>query len=374
MIDSLNIVLKYIDKLDVKYITERLGIEKYSKFKDEDGKKGFAFLYKTIEFKYYLFGNLLAMTTTHKILDKKDITLSDKDGYKNQTMKIIKEVIEDKKYEEVLLSQIDYCADINTGGKDYIKEYYKLINKYPSEYKRKRRKKRYETSIQLTSDGGKILKAYGKVACINDNAIKGRRSINSKYADPEIRKLRLQEFNKQVERDLSLYDEGILRLEIAIRKPNLIYYFKVSEKKRKDAEKAGMSEDEVNKIPIEYRTIENYWNEEKMNKLFLNEIKQYFYTGNYYKLSKAVHIIKNTKKYKNNMKNKLILFLCRIKCVGIDKVKKRGLYCKGTILNHLERLSSLNINPITIDEESEYDMLESIYSLALKKCERDYFK
>ena len=373
MIDSLNIVLHRIEKLDKEYISSRIGIDEIYDFTDEDGKCGITFSYKTIKFDYYFYGNLVVETTTHKVLDKKDISLSDKDEYKNQTMKIIKEVIGDKKYKEILLTQNDYCADLDVGA-DKITDYYILMNNGSSKYKHKERKRRYDTSIHLTTDGGKIIKGYGKLACIRNKANLERRRIIFKYTDPEIRKKKLQELNEQVKREVSLYNEGSLRLEIAIRKDNLKYYFEASKKKRERAEKDGKSEDEVNKIPIEYRTIENYWNEDKMRKLFLDEVKQYFYSGKYYKLSKAVQIIESAETYSNNMKNKLILFLCRIRCAGIDRVKNCGVYSKGTIYNRIKDLSILNINPITIDEESKFDMLESLYSLAVKKCEVDYFK
>ena len=373
MIDSLNFVLVDIEKIDEEYLKTKLGIDDYSDFTDEDGKNGISFSYKTIEFKYYLYGNLVVETTTHKILDKKDITLSDIEEYKKQTMKFIKEVIGDKKFKKILLVQNDYCADLDT-GKDKIEDYCILLNKHSSLYKQKKKKKDYETSIQLTTKTGKIIKAYNKIACIKDKAEVERRRINAKYTDTEIRKLKIEELNKRVDRELFLYNEGIIRFEIAIRKSNLKYYFNESMKKREKAEREGKSEDEVNRIPIEYRTIENYWTEEKMRKLFLDEIKQYCFTGNYYKLNIAIQKIRASQKFDDEMKDKLIIFLCRIKCVGIDRVKRCGIYSKGTIYNRIKDLSDLNINPITIDEESKFDMLESLYSLALKKCEEDYFK
>ena len=373
MIDSLYLVLKHIEELDKEYISRRIGIDEIYNFTNEDGKSGITFSYKTIKFDYYFFGNLEVQTTTHKVLDKKDIKLSDIDEYKNQTMKIIKEVIGDKKYKEILLTQNDYCADLDVGA-DKITDYYILMNDGPSIYKHKKRKARYVTSIQLTTDGGKIIKGYGKLACIRNKANLDRKRIIFKYTDPEVRKKKLQELNEQVKREASLYNEGSLRLEIAIRKDNLKYYFEASMERRRKAEKADKSEDEINKIPIEYRTIENYWNEDKMRKLFLDEVKQYFYSGKYYKLSKAVQIIESAETYSNNMKNKLILFLCRIRCAGIDRVKSCGVYSKGTIYNRIKDLSILNINPITIDEESKFETLESLYSLAVKKCDTDYFK
>lgn len=369
MIDSLDIVLVGV-MIDKRYLEEILGIDDYTRFIDNEGKTGYSFTYKTVNFKYYSYRNLVVKTTTHKILDKKDITLSDREEYKSRLRKIIDEVIHQERYDKSLLVQIDYCADINVG--EYLDEYVKVMNKHSSRYKQKRRRRVYKTSIQISSVSGKLIKGYGKVACIKDKAEEERDAIILNYKNLDIRGQKLRELEERTRKDIALYKD-VIRLEISIRKNNLKYYYKESIKKLLKAKKLGKSKEEIDSIKIESRTIDNYWNKESMCKQFFKEIKQYYYTGDYYKLSIAVTKIKESDKYTNFMKDKLILFICRIKCVGIDRVKRIGLYSKGTIRNYIKMLSDLGINPITIDEDSKYDMLGSLYTLAIKQAQENYF-
>ena len=336
MIDSINIV--FVDvMIDKRYLEEVLGVDDYEKFIDEDGKKGYSFSYKTVEFKYYLYGNLVAETTTHKILDKKDITLSDKEEYKSKVKNIVEEVLNYQEYEKSLLTQIDYCADI-TVGEEKVEEYVKVMNKHCSKYKHKKRIKFYSTSIQISSEHGKLIKGYDKIACIKDKANIKKCNIIIKYNDPEIKREKLKALEEQVSKELSWY-KGVIRLEVSIRKDNLKYYYKESRKKVAKAKKLQMSKEEFDKLKIEYRNIDNYWNKENMNKHFFEEIKQYYYTGNYYKLSIAVQKINESQQYSERWKNKLILFLCRVKCAEIDRVKRIEIYSKGTIRNYIKILS-----------------------------------
>ena len=55
----------------------------------------------------------------------------------------------------------------------------------------------------------------------------------------------------------------------------------------------SLTKEEIEQIKIEYRTIDNYWSKENMKKHFFKEIKQYFYEGDYYKLSIAVKKIED---------------------------------------------------------------------------------
>ena len=54
------------------------------------------------------------------------------------------------------------------------------------------------------------------------------------------------------------------------------------------AQKLGKSDEEIAKIKIENITIDNYWSKEKVYEQFLSEVSQYYFVGNYYKLSIAV--------------------------------------------------------------------------------------
>lgn len=284
---------------------------------------------------------------------------------------ILGEILNQQKFSKFLLTQFDYCADPYV-GEDKLEEYIKVMYKNRSKYKHKIRKRDYDTSIHLSTKSGKLIKGYDKVACIKDKSKKKRTDIILKYKDKEIRRLKLQELEEQIKNEISLY-EGVIRLEISVKKNNLKYYYKTSKAKIKEAKKAGKPKEEIDQIKIEERTIDNYWTREKFQEQFLNEVKQYYYEGDYYKLSIAVQKIKDSN-YSQVMKTKLILFLCRIDCVGIDRIKRIGIYSNVTMGNYIKKLNELGVNPITIDEDSEYDMLEGLYTLAVRQAESVYLK
>ena len=60
-----------------------------------------------------------------------------------------------------------------------------------------------------------------------------------------------------------------------------------------------------------------------MQKYYFDILAKYLYKGKYYKLSKAIEIIQNSKLTKS-WKNKLICFLGAIKYYGIDEIKENA--------------------------------------------------
>ena len=55
------------------------------------------------------------------------------------------------------------------------------------------------------------------------------------------------------------------------------------------------------------------------------------------------------------------------------KIKEHKKWCEKTIKDYIEKLETLGINPITIDNNSEFDSLESLYTLAEDTAKRKYF-
>ena len=107
MIDSINVVVERVERLDKSYIKKELGIRvKYKKKYEME-----TFVYKDIKFMYYIwYKNLEIETTTHKILGKKDITLSDMKKFKEKMNSIIILTNFDKKINSYIFSPFSIFA------------------------------------------------------------------------------------------------------------------------------------------------------------------------------------------------------------------------------------------------------------------------
>lgn len=355
MVDSINVVIQGIRFIDKEHL-KQLGIKDIKIF----GPRQYSFIYKDVSFSYYNdYRNLAIKTTTHKILNKKDIKLSDKAEFVKRLNSIVNQILNTKGIDyNMKLTEIDYCSDVNVGD-DRKEEYIKLLNKHLRRFKQKEKKRIYEESIQVTTKSGGIVKGYNKEAEIIYKYNKKREDLLNNN-DEKIIKQELDNLKKRTQAEIEKY-KGVIRLEIAMRKSNLKYYLKASSKKH--------SKDK--NVPIEHRTIDNYWNKEKMEKHFFKEFKSYLYEEDYYKLDIAINMIKNSD-ISNSWKNKLTKFLQDISKSSIQNVKDN--MPNGTFRNYIKQLNMLKINPITIDENSKYDCLKSLYSLAVEQAENVYFK
>ena len=357
MIDSINVVVERVERLDKSYIKKELGIRvKYKKKYEME-----TFVYKDIKFMYYIwYKNLEIETTTHKILGKKDITLSDMKKFKEKMNSIINIVLNTQGYNYSLkLTRTDYYVDVNVG--DQLQEYIKLLHKHREKFGRLKAKKRYDSSVYLKTKSGKTLNLYSKEICIKDRGNRKIEKIRRKYKNDEEKMMfKIQEIETKVQEQSKTY-KGVIRLELQNRKGALKSYLRTTKNaNKKDAD-----------VVIAKRKIDYYWNQKSMQKYYFDILAKYLYKGKYYKLSKAIEIIQNSKLTKS-WKNKLICFLGAIKFYGIDEIKENA-YNYNTFKSYIKRLTKLNINPITIDEDSEYDMLESLYTLAVKQAESKYF-
>ena len=354
VVDSINVVIQGIRFIDEEHL-KQLGIKDFKIF----GPRQYSFTYKGVSFSYYNdYRNLAIKTTTHKILNKKDIKLSDKAEFVKRLNSIVNQVLNTKGIDyNMKLTEIDYCSDVNVGD-DRKEEYIKLLNKHLRRFKQKEKKRIYKESIQVTTKSGGIVKGYNKEAEIIYKYNEKREDLLNNN-DEKIIKQELDNLKKRTQAEIEKY-KGVIRLEIAMRKSNLKYYLKGSSKKH--------SKDK--NVPIEHRTIDNYWNKEKMEKHFFKEFKSYLYEGDYYKLDLAVNKIKESD-ISNSWKNKLTKFLQDISKSSIQNVKDN--MPNGTFRNYIKQLNMLKINSITIDENSKYDCLKSLYSLAVEQAENVYF-
>lgn len=355
MNDSINVVLEGVEFIEKSHL-DKLGIKDFKIF----GPRQYSFTYKDVHFKYYKdFRNLAIETTTHKILKKKDILLSDKIKFINQLNNIINEVLNTKDINyNIRLTQIDYCCDLKV-GEEAIEDYAKILNKHLIRYKRKEKKCEYKESIQITTKKGGILKVYDKEAEIENKFAKINKQVSLYNEDKKTREEKLKKLDEIKQNEIEKY-KGVIRLEIAVRKNTLKYYEKTSIKEHK----------RNNKVPIVFRTIDNYWSKEKMKKHFFNEFKSYLYQGDYYKLDKAIDLVKSSK-LSNSWKEKLIEFLQNIAESSIQDMKDNMQ--NGTYRNYIKNLNIIGVNPITIDADSQHDYLKSLYTMARKQAEQVYF-
>lgn len=318
MIDSLNLIIKNVKSVNFKNLI-KLGGTFAKRYKNHTGglvQYGYDFLYKNIDFKYSKsFENLLLIANPHKVLLKKDITLSDKNEFKRIVIQAVKEILQTNEF-TVEISRIDYYVDIKVDEK--MKDYIQILERHKQNFKRMK-KTQYETSSYL-----KTKKGQGQI--------------------------RLNFYDKYEESRKEIY-KGILRLEIQ-NKPSKIK----SEYKIHNVEKQ----------------IDIYWSKESMEKYYFKVIEKYLYLGTYYKRKKCKYLVDkaglNNRKRKNI--NKFSLFESRYKVEGVLDRKK---FSSDTVNNYIKTLNELGINPITIPEKSNYNSLENLVKLARKTAEERYF-
>lgn len=103
------------------------------------------------------------------------------------------------------------------------------------------------------------------------------------------------------------------------------------------------------------------------NYLKMNLSKEYIYyyydktigLGDYYKLSKAIEIVKDSN-YTEIIKKRLIEVLQEVNLHrSIWKAREKSIYSKNSFNKYLKMIRALNINPVTIPNSWEMDYLEN---------------
>ena len=324
MIDSINFLIRDMEWIDFKHISE-LGqrVKEYKNINNRTGfeNKCYEFNYKGIEFKYNKsFKILTILTTAHKVLEKKDITLSDYQIYISKIYQIISEVL-NTKYFKLELNRIDDCVDFDLTENE--KELYLFLLKWnKTNYKYMKWKKDYASSIYIKTKKGKTnLNIYD-------------RGAKTQKAD----------------------DQNILRIEVQCKKKLL--------------------KNEYNEYGID-KELKNYWSKDSMEEYFFKFLYDYLYEGDYYIRKKANKIIRNSQ-FKNKTKEKLKEFLKDVEEEKLSNLIKNGKKYKPTIiLNRIKKLNELKINPIPIPkmivERRKIEELENLLTRARKIAEEKYF-
>lgn len=312
MLDSIDLIIYNIKWIDFKKL-RLLGIEIKSK-KLREGNT-YWFEYKNIRFKFNPTKKyLLLITNVKTLLGKRDVSIKDKEIYKNIVLEIVKEVIE--KDVSIELSRIDYCIDIFLKNEEELKTYIEILKKYKHKYKYMRLEKSYDTSLYLTN-------GYGQFTF----------NFYDKYAESK-----------------NPVDKNILRLEIQVNTPKL----------KKEAKKG---------IP---KILDEYWSKKAMKEYYFEVLKGYIYEGRYYKKGKIYKVINNSDLEKD-YKRKLKKFIRDVDSKGIDEIIKTKLLCRTTIEKYIKMLVNLGVNPVPIPNESGFDELDNLYYKAREIAETRYF-
>lgn len=341
MIDSIDLIVKNIKYLDIKYL-KSLGIcvdtynyDKYKYTRNRYKKEnptflnydyGYEFYYKFTSFKYSMKQKyLLIFTHPNEILQKDVVTLTDKEEYKQIVSKRVAEILNTKQTIPKEVSRVDYKVDIKMDSKEMLKEYIGLLNKHDRKYRYMKKKRNYNSSTYLTNNYGQnCFNFYDK----EEEQITNRGSHNKKY-------------------------ENVLRLEVQNKNPKI---------------KALLKNEGIEPI------LDNYYSKEGMERNFFDIIAPYLYKGDYYKMKQAREII-NKSNYSPKWKSKLKGFLKAVAINGGVKATYNKKYCcEDTGKEYIKKLNDLGINPITLDDNSPYNKLDNLVKLARNIVETECYK
>ncbi len=184
MIDSINFIVYGISKIDFqRLINLKIVYRQFEYRKNDFGNyyrkygsatklndpslvsTGIEFEYNNTLFQHYeSFKCIVIIANAHKVLQKTDILLSDRDLYIDLVKKAVAETL-GLNYSILQLHRIDYCVDLELDYKTMY-EYLHLLDKHKITYEHIKRINEYETSIYLTSKNGqKRINIYDKYEC-----------------------------------------------------------------------------------------------------------------------------------------------------------------------------------------------------------------
>lgn len=314
MIDSLNFSIQEINKNQIYNFN--------STFRRCSKDFIYTLTYKSIHFNYYLLHRTLTVSThTSKVLRRNNVKENDIIEYLNNLETIIKEVINIDEI-NLKLTRCDYNIDLKVSSQEELKEIFILLNKHHKKFKYIESKQDYFNSVYLCKPKGSIgINIYDKFAQI------------------------LNEYNYEDENY-----RNVIRIELQLKKWKIRRLYK----------KQDLARD-----------IKKYWCRETMEQQYFDYLKEYLYVGDYYKLSKAKEIILSSS-YSKTIKKGLITFITRINYCGITPTSKN--YSYNTSKKYIQLLNELRINPITINDNCNIDMIENILNRARKVAEVTEFR
>lgn len=427
MIDSIDFVKYGVEKLDIERLTD-LGIV-YHKLQYRNGKFGKAYVtygnvkdeiddylispgigfeYKNVHFMYLeKFKSIILIANAHKVLQKSDICLSDRDLYIDKINEIVKQVL-NIDFSKLSLYRIDYCVDLEL---DYKKmyEYLHLLDKHKSTYGNIKRINEYETSIYLTSSGGqKRINIYDKYKCEKDKYYAKFEKSNMSLADYEKKNYPYFKFYKNIFRIEVQNTKTLIQSEsnkiknnydnkekktLRMLKKEFVKREKLIQKNKYLNRKTDIEDLEREKVEIDFM-IENfvnenrdkvneqiemtlndslilskslyiYWNKESMQTYFFNFLKDFLYTGTYYKTKDANKKIKKSQ-YSDCEKKNLKEFVFLVNKYGISNITKSNIqsqcnhskWCSATVKKYIDNLDELDIDLIHLDKAQNRQKLK----------------
>lgn len=299
--------------------------ELYSKFNNLKKCKSncYSGTYKNISFKYYFNSSVLLLKINVLELMKTDkVCISDLTEFKKKCQQIVYEMI-NRKYAALNVNRIDYFIDLHLTEKEIEILENDLLYKHLHKYKYMSIKNIYKHSL----------------------------AVRTRYG----------------QRNLSVYNKGKERLDngdiTGFEKYNNVYRIESQIKKRllkKEIKVNGISQD-----------IENWWCKSACIENYIELFQHYLYFGDYWRIDKARQLIHNSN-LKEIKKNRLCIFLTKINKVGMSEIK--NYYSYKTIKDYIKLLDSLNINPLTINIDSEITYMKSIFKRIKYVAEKEYFK
>ena len=331
MIDSINYRMENIEYLDFKQLYQKgIRVDDITSTNPKTGftNRCYVFKYNGATFKFNRSNEtILIYASPHKILNKRDITLSD---YKEYELKLNETLIKvfDTSDVNIQLDRIDYCVDVPLTEVE-AKMYIRLLNFNKIRYRYMKQEQLYETSVYIKTQRGKT-------------------NLNIYIREPKTK---------------SESDKGILRIEVQGKKELI----------KSEHDKYG--------IPKE---LEEYWTKSSMEDYFFKFLRGYLYDGDYQTIERARNIINNSD-YKPNMKRKLKNFVKHVGSYYLSNLMDpkfckdmRLHYSYGTINNYIEKLNAINVNPIPIQQlqgaTTEKETLPNLLKLARNVAEDKYFK
>jgi len=273
--------------------------------------------YKNCELQIFLSsGYILLITNAHTILNKSNICVSDLKEFERRIKAILDEIILDGKY-SISVNRLDFHIDVFEQDDMKFKIFMKLLIKHCDNFLYCKSKGKYATSMHLSTKNS------------------GSRNINiyDKYEEQKAKNVTGAELEKW---------KNCIRIELQYKK----MYFKNQYKK-------------YGVIPI----LENYWNIECFNSMYIDIFDKYFYSPSpYYKLCIAKNIVNNSN-LTFTLKKNINKFLGVVNIVGMENIKK---YYNRLTINKFCRIliEELNICPITLNDSEKINGLDNLFELA----------
>lgn len=297
--------------------TYRLNWELIKKKNISKSKTVIIINYKNCELQIFLSsGYILLITNAHSILNKNNICVSDLKEFERRIKAILNDIILDGNY-SISINRLDFYSDVFVHDDYTFKLYMKLLLKHSDNFMYCKTKEKYLSSKHISTRNS------------------GSRNFNiyDKYEERKANNITGEELEKW---------KNCIRIELQYKK----MYFKNQYKK-------------YGVIPI----LENYWNIECFNSMYIDIFDKYFYSPSpYYKLCIAKNIVNNSN-LTFTLKKNINKFLGVVNIVGMENIKR--YYNRLTINKFCKILiEELNICPITLNDSEKINGLDNLFELA----------